>query len=147
MRSAVRRVEATPTAPPTAFFPCNLCAYLWPDICLPAAIYGGRDNSNKRAATPADWHWCAASDRFRHLGQSKTFQNLPTHQLSSLPAAPPGCCHVAAENAEFSVKTGKASASMYCSQATSGTAAPLKSWRLFVKYINFCLTGSRCSQQ
>ena len=83
MRGAVRTVEATPTAPPTAFFPCNLCAYLWPDICLPAAIYGGRDNSNKRAATPADWHWCAASDRFRHLGQSKTFQNLPTHQLSS----------------------------------------------------------------
>ena len=47
---------AAQSAPPPAFFPCNLCpAYLWPDICLPAAIYGGRDNSNKGALPPRTW--------------------------------------------------------------------------------------------
>ena len=83
MRGALRRtVEATPTAPPTVFFPCNLCAYLWPDICLPAAIYGGRDNSNKGGCHPGgDWHWCAptsprtGSDIWDKAKLFKTFQN------------------------------------------------------------------------
>ena len=117
------------SAPPPAFFPCNLCpAYLWPDICLPAAIYGGRDNSNKGAATPADWHWCAP-----HLGQvptSGTKQNFLKQQLTS--AFLPRRQRAAVTLLQKMVKMGKGGAApMYCSQA--GTAAPLLDRRLFVK--------------
>ena len=81
---------AAQSAPPPAFFPCNLCpAYLWPDICLPAAIYGGRDNSNKGAATQ-HLDGCLAlaarsSDIFR---QSKTFQRFPPAGGKSFHVAP-----------------------------------------------------------
>ena len=125
MRGTVRTpVEATPTAPPTAFFPCNLCAYLWPDICLPAAIYGGRDNSNKG--------WC------HHGGLALVRAPFPNGSDISNKAKLFKSflsCHVAAaaENAVFlSLKKEKgAAASTFCSQTE--TAAPLHDWRLFVK--------------
>ena len=98
MLSAVRTVEATPTAPPTAFFPCNLCAYLWPDICLPAAIYGGRDNSNK-GLPPR--HWTGIGAQLRTGSDISDKAKLFKTSNSSFPIpAPPGCCHVAAENGE-----------------------------------------------
>ena len=85
---------AAQSAPPPAFFPCNLCpAYLWPDICLPAAIYGGRDNSNKGAATQ-HLDGCLALALFRHLPTKQNFSTLSFGwwQIFS-------CCAVA-QNAE-----------------------------------------------
>ena len=88
---------AAESAPPPAFFPCNLCpAYLWPDICLPAAIYGGRDNSNKGAATPhLDGCLALAGLFFRHLPTKQNFSTLSSGWWQTF-----SCCAVA-ENAEI----------------------------------------------
>ena len=136
MRGTVRTpVEATPTAPPTAFFPCNLCAYLWPDICLPAAIYGGRDNSNKGGCHHGGLALVRAP--FPKVPTSRTKQSFSKYKFSKL-----SCCCSGGKCSFSLVEKGKRCVNVLFPDQNSRSAARLAAFRQINKFPLF-LDGSR----
>ena len=105
-QSKLRRPRRRPP-----FFPA-ICARIYGRtfVCQPQYM-GDVIIVIRGGATTADWHWSARlSQRFRHLEQSKAFQNISF--LS---------CHVAAaaENAAFLSLKKEKGASTLCSQTTA----------------------------